>query len=147
MSSPNYSMKYIFGNFKRNTLLPDFLKTDFIRRHTLNITYEKYSCNHIFIMENVQKLLETQVSFSCFEWYALCTDVVHAQSLSCVQLFVTPWTVNCQAPLSMEFSRQEYWSRLPFPTPEGLPDPGIEPRTPTLQADTLPSEPLGKPMV
>lgn len=67
MSSPNYSMKYILGNFKRNAHLPDFLKTDFIRRHTLNIEYEKYSCNHIFIMENVQKLLETQVSFSHFE--------------------------------------------------------------------------------
>ena len=46
--------------------------------------------------------------------------------LSCIQLFVTPWTVAHQAPLSMEFSRQESWSQLPFPTPEDLPDPGIE---------------------
>lgn len=67
MPSPNYSMKYILDNFKRNALLPDFLKTDFIRRHTLNIACEKYSCNHIFIMENVQKLLKIQVSFSYFE--------------------------------------------------------------------------------
>ena len=52
---------------------------------------------------------------------------VCAQSLSCVQLFVTPWTGAHQAPQSMVFSRQEYWSGLPFPPPEDLPDPGIEP--------------------
>ena len=50
-----------------------------------------------------------------------------AQSLSRGQLFVTPWTLACQAPLSMEFSRQEYWSGQPFPTPGDLPDPGIKP--------------------
>ena len=51
--------------------------------------------------------------------------VVVAQSLSHVQLFVNPWTVACQAPRSMGFSRQEYWSGLPFPSPSDLPDPGI----------------------
>ena len=65
--------------------------------------------------------------------------------LSRVQLLVTPWTVTCQAPLSIGFSRQEYWSGLPFPSPGDLPDPGIEPRSPALQADSLPSEPPGKP--
>ena len=50
---------------------------------------------------------------------------------------VTPWTVVHQAPLSMEFSRQEYWSGLPFPSPGDLPDPGIEPRSSVLQADSL----------
>ena len=60
------------------------------------------------------------------------------------QLFVTPWTVACQAPLSMGFFRQEYWSGLPFPSPGHLADPGIEPRSPSLQADSLPSEPPGK---
>ena len=60
--------------------------------------------------------------------------------LSGVQLFVTPWTVSYQAPPSVEFSRQEYWSRLPFPSPGDLPDPGIEPGYPTLQADALQSE-------
>ena len=62
-----------------------------------------------------------------------------------VQLFMTPWTVACRAPLSMEFYRQEYWSGLPFPSPGDLPDTGIEPRSPTLQADSLPSKPPGKP--
>ena len=66
------------------------------------------------------------------------------KSLSRVQLFVTPWTVTYQAPLSKGFSRQEYWSGLPFPSPRGLPDPGIEPGSPALQADALPSEPPGK---
>ena len=53
------------------------------------------------------------------------------------QLFATLWTVAHKAPLSMEFSRQEYWNGLPFPTPEDPPNPGIEPRPPTLQADSL----------
>ena len=66
------------------------------------------------------------------------------QSLSRVQLFATPRTVARQAPLSMGFSRQEYWSGLPVPSPEDLPDPGIEPRSPVLQADSLPSEIQGR---
>ena len=52
---------------------------------------------------------------------------------------VTSWTVACQVPLSMGFSRQEYWSGLPFPSPGDFPDPGIEPRSPALQADSLPT--------
>ena len=67
------------------------------------------------------------------------------KSLSLVRLFVTPWTVAHQAPPSMGFSRQEYWSELPFPSPGDLPGPGIEPRSPALQADALISEPPGKP--
>ena len=67
------------------------------------------------------------------------------QSFSHIQLFAVPRTVNCQAPLSIEISRQEYWSGLPFPSPGDLPNPGIEPGSPTLQADTIPSEPPGKP--
>jgi len=74
---------------------------------------------------------------------------VKVKSLSHVGLFVTPWTVAYQVPPSMEFSRQEYWNGLPFPLPEDHPNPGIEPRSPALQADTLLSEPsitrMGKP--
>ena len=66
--------------------------------------------------------------------------------LSCVRLFATPWTVAHQAPLSMGFSRQEYWSGLPLPSPVDLPDPGIEPRSPALQSDALTSDPLEKPL-
>ena len=58
---------------------------------------------------------------------------------------MAPCTVVHQAPLSMDFSRQEYWSGLPFLSPEDLPNPGMEPRSPALQADSSPSEPAGKP--
>ena len=63
-----------------------------------------------------------------------------------VQLSATPWTVAHQALLSMGFSRQESWSGLPFPSPRDLPNLGIEPTSPALQADTLLSEPPGKPV-
>ena len=66
------------------------------------------------------------------------------KSISCVWLFVTLWTVAHQAPQSMGFSRQEYWSELPFPSPGDLPDPGIELRSPALQANALTSEPREK---
>ena len=66
--------------------------------------------------------------------------------VSHVRLFMIPWTVAHQAPLSMEFSRQEYWSRLPFPSQGELPNPEIRPRSPALQADFLLSEPPGKPI-
>ena len=69
---------------------------------------------------------------------------VRMKSLSRVRLFVTPWTVDHQAPPSMGFSRQEYWSGLPLPSPGDLPNPGIEPRSPALQAAALTSEPPGK---
>ena len=67
---------------------------------------------------------------------------VKVKSLSRVRLFVTPWTVACQAPRSMRFSRWEYWSGLLFPFPGDLPSWGIEPGSPALQTDALPSEPL-----
>ena len=71
---------------------------------------------------------------------------VESESVSCsvVSDSVAPWTVAHQATLSMEFSRQEYWSGLPYPSPRDLPDPGVEPGSPTLQADFLQSEPPGK---
>ena len=67
------------------------------------------------------------------------------KSLSRVRLFATLWTVTYRAPPSVGFSRQEYWSGLPFPSPGDLPDPGIEPGSPALQADALTSEPPVKP--
>ena len=83
--------------------------------------------------------------------YGICLYVssisLEVKSLNCVQLFATPWTVAYQAPQFMEFSRQEYWSGLPFPSSRDLSDPGIEPWSPTLQADALPSEPPGKEVV
>ena len=73
---------------------------------------------------------------------------VHALLFNCVQFFATPWTVALQAPLVMEFSRQEYWSGLPFPTPQDIPDPGIEPESlasPALTDGFFTTAPLGNP--
>ena len=78
-------------------------------------------------------------------WEMPKLEWVKVKSLSRVWLFVTPCTVALQAPLSMGFSRQEYWSGLPFPSPGDLPDPGIKPRSPALQADALTSAPPGRP--
>ena len=70
----------------------------------------------------------------------MCSSCPVLKSLSRVRLFSTPWTVAYQAPPSMGFSRQEYWSGLPFPSPGDLPNPGIERRSPAVQADALTSE-------
>ena len=70
-----------------------------------------------------------------------------AHLLSHVQIFVTTWTVAHQAPQSMGFSRQGYWSQLPFPSPGDLPSPGIEPASHALQADSLLTEPQRKPFL
>ena len=71
-------------------------------------------------------------------------DASVVQLLSRVQLFATPWTIAYQAPLSMGFSRQEYWSGLPFPSPGDLPDPGIKPASPALACGFFTTEPPGK---
>ena len=81
------------------------------------------------------------VLYSCIPSLSLC---VFAYMLSHVQVFKTLWTVAHQGPLSMGFSRQEYWSGLPFPPPGDLSNPGIEPRPLALQANALPSESPGK---
>ena len=75
---------------------------------------------------------------SCSNW-----QVVVLVAQSC--LFLTPWTVPHQTPLSIEFSSQEYWSGLPFPSPEDLPNPEIKPESPGLQTDSLPFELQGRP--
>ena len=80
-----------------------------------------------------------------FGWKPHISRGCHLVAKSCPTL-VTSWTVACQAPLSMGFSRQEYWSGVPFPSPGDLPDPGIELWPPALQADSLPSEPPGTPL-
>ena len=77
----------------------------------------------------------------------VCVCVCVCVWLSRVRLFATLWTVAHQAPLSVKFSRQEYWGGWPCPPPGGLPAPGIESRSPALQAHSLPSEPPGKPII
>ena len=80
-----------------------------------------------------------------FGWVSMALCCCCCQLLSHIRLFATPWTAARQAPLSTGFSRQEYWSGQPLPSPGDLPDPGIKPGSPELQADSLLSEPPGKP--
>ena len=107
--------------------------------------------NYIGSTQRIQDILHLKMfnviilrKFLCAMWK--WTWRWKVKSLSHVRLFATPWTVAHKAPPSMGFSKQEYWSVLPFPSPGDLPDPGIEPRSPTMQADTLTSEPSGKPL-
>ena len=88
--------------------------------------------DHHYLLDNAQIHVH---------WVSVC-----AKSLLSCPAHSDPCTVACQAPLSMGFSKQEYWSRLPCPPPGHLPNPGIELRCPTLQADSLTSESIGKPM-
>ena len=86
------------------------------------------------------------ISINVCVWNVSCSGTACVcVLLICVPFFATPWPVACQVPLSMEVCRQGYWSGLWFPSPGGLPDPGIEPRSAALQAESLPSEPPGKP--
>ena len=100
---------------------------------------------------NIQRKWQKKVSWKTtwiiyWETGRKVSSTVCVLSRLVVSDFVTPWTVAWQSPLSMEFSRQEYWSGLPCPPPWDLPNPGIEPRSPALQADSLPSDPQGMPV-
>ena len=94
--------------------------------------YSPWGHNELDTAEQVHVLsffsLQRQEFLCC-----LVTNVIYDS-------FVIPWTIGCQAPLSMEFSRQEYWGGLPFPSPEDLSNAGIKPGSPTLQADSVLSE-------
>ena len=120
---------------------------------TFHINAEEYtffsSVHRIF--SSIGHILGHKSNLSKFKKIEMISDIFsdhntmsEVKSLSRVQLFATPWTVVYQASLSMGFSRQEYWSGLPCPSPGDLPDPGIKPRSLALQADALPSEPPGK---
>ena len=98
-------------------------------------------CPCLKFAKDVQGSLKANIYHTMF--FFLYTPV-KVKSLSRVRLFATPWTAAYQAPLSMGFSRQQYWSGLPFPSPGDLPNPGIEPGSPALQTDALLSEPTGK---
>ena len=92
------------------------------------------------LVKSLAAMQETWVRFLDWEDPLEKEMATHASTLA----WRIPWTVAFQAPLSMGFSRGEYWSGLPFPSPGDLPNPGVEPRSPTLQADTLLCEPPGK---
>ena len=117
-------------------------QTSYQTKYTLkNITREKEG-HYIMIKGSIQ---EEDITFvNIYAPNIESESEVKVKLLSCLRLFATPWTVAYQAPPSMGFSRQEYWSGLPFPSAGDLPDPGIEPGSPEFQADALTSEPPGK---
>ena len=107
----------------------------FLRRcFVFTIPYYFYFNKNLFIHLFIQQIFTEHLTVPC----------AVLSRFSCVWLCVTPWTIAHQAPLSKGFSRQEYWSGLPFPTPGNLPDWGIEHSSPT-QAGSLPLAPPGKP--
>ena len=137
----------------------DVLHLSFILHLLAGICLKRTFPYHLFsypMYSLYRKDLPESMSLLIFWWVGLASQTVNkrfkgitiklnviwleVKSLSCVQLFVTPWTVAYEAPPSMGFSRQEYWSGVPFPSPGDLSNPGIEPKSPTLQADALPSE-------
>ena len=103
-----------------------------IQRADCKVTHDFLAAERVGTSSPSAVLGSTELLYACCALW---------RSLSHVWLFAIPWTVACQAPLSMEFSRQEYWSGVPFPLPGDLPNPGIELRSPALQADYLPFEP------
>ena len=116
-------------------ILWDFVPSVVLACQELGIGYVHFNLNEdLKICQNLMTLTRMQ---------AESQRKVKVKSLSRVRLFATPWTVAYQAPPSVGFSRQECWSGLPFPSPGDLPDPGIKPWSPALQADALPSKPPG----
>ena len=96
-------------------------------------------------MQHLSLNFRISIFLQCLSWVYVYVCVVLSR-FSCIQLFVTPWAVACQAPVSMEFSRQEYWSMVPFPPPGDLADPGIEPMSPSSPAGRFfTTEPPGEP--
>ena len=142
-----------------------YLNSIWINQHFLNYQYYHIINAHIFnfravctfepyTLTSLNQLFQPKSDIWCISWLSpwklfyvsllkqLSFNSIFMKSHSHVRLFVTSWTY--QAPPSMGFSRQEYWSGLPFPSPGDLPDLGIEPGSPALYADALPSEPPGK---
>ena len=139
-------MKMPFGSTSVTWELKFLIQVlSFIIRGTHDINLARQLCPNLKICKRLfssffNAHITFKVTIQCY--FACC---VCAQSLSCVQLFGTPWTAGHQAPLPMEFSRQEYWSGLPFVPPGNVPDPGIEPVSPALTGRFFTTEPPGKP--
>ena len=122
-------LKMSFSKFQKYCILPFLI---YIKSNT------KLVCLHILLHQNFPH------HFPC---HCVCVCVCVCVLFSHVWLFATPWTVACQAPLSMEFSKQEYWSGLLFLSLGNLLPPGVEPRSPALQTDSWPSEPPRSPSI
>ena len=134
--------------FEKGNLEKEVLYTVRLELNQVNLIYQIKITNSNMGQDLVPLLREQSflgillLLMDCMSYEFLCLCML--SRFSCVQLVATSWTGAHEAPLSVGFSRQEYQSGLPFPSPGDFPNPGIEPRSPTLQADSLPSEPPGK---
>ena len=129
----------IFILFCEKYVLSNYLINSCFCLYVVSFQNIKIACHMWFSNTHPDPVL---VPLACC--FSRLMDQKCSTSLSRVWLFTIPWTVALQAPLSMEFSRQVYWSGLPFPSPGDLPNPETEPRSPALEADSLPAEPQGK---
>ena len=134
-------LEWVVISFSRRSFQPrDWIWVSHIVGRCFTIWATREVVTVIYFCPTVCSLLLSQVLCSlemkiCFSTWASYPSFGKWKSeieVARVWFFVTPWTIAYQAPLSMGFSRQKYWSGLPFPSPEALPDPGIEPRSPTL---------------
>ena len=139
-------MEHNWGQVKSSTeifLLRQVRKpASSLNKSNTHLTSAQSASGPTYLTAKPEKMIRDKPSpsaWSCSQPHTCCVP----SCFSHVQLFVSPRAVACRASLSMGFSRQEYWSGLPFPSPGYLPDPGIEPSSPALKADTLPSEPPG----
>ena len=110
------------------------------------VSYLSPSGNTVWWLHKISLQNYNTLAFALENVIQSNTHLVVVQSLSLVWLFATPWTIAHQAPLSMGFSRQEYWSGLPCPSPGDLPDPGINPSSPALAGGFFTAEPPGNPI-
>ena len=143
-SAWDFAFQFIAGAGGTGSILNQEAKIPHVSRSKkLNIKQKQY-CNKFNKDFKNSPLQKKKKEFAGTLTYMIERKRKKVKLLSCFRLFVTPWTVAFQAPPSMGFSRQEYWSGVPSPSPGDLPDLGIKPWSPTLQADSLPSEPQGK---
>ena len=104
------------------------------------LAFKKSAVIYIYRYRQISIYLSISIYMYICIYLSIYLSTCVCQSLSRARLFATPWTAIHQVPLSMRFSRQGYWSGLPFPSPGDLPNPGIEPGSPALQANSLPTE-------
>ena len=143
ISPLHYSLSlWVIGNVSRMFYRPNFKKLLECSTGISRAIISSYSFGSFITAKQACKCLCFVVSL---EWAVAHINWV--KLLSHVGLFVTPWTVDCEASRPMGFSRQDYWRGLLFPSPGDLPDPGIKTGYPALQADSLPTEPPGEPYI
>ena len=148
-------IEFQFGMMKRSwRCMAVLVDNNMNKINVTGLVHLKNVCSDKYFIRILAQLKIIKNSISIKKWKSgavtaknppISPHCIHAQLLSHVWLFPTPWTITCQAPLSMGFPRHEYWSGLPFPPSGALPHPGIKPASPALAGRFFTTEPPGKP--